>query len=350
MGAGVCALALALAFAACSGGSAPADEVADEVATPRAGQGSPSAPAGQAEPPDDAGPDDAGPDVPARWSGVVDPTAIPLGDDRTSSRPAVGRVFSCTTTFEGGGALGAGPWIDEDSRTWDSTAKPQVEGARTWPQARYSETVEGDVRRIGSAGLPTRQVTGTFPVAESDPAYRYDPNPHAIAEHDIDLALPAEPRAAADPACVPMGPIGILKNGVSLFNALDAGGRDAAAHETQDVCDGHPDMMQSYHYHNISSCLLDAAGTDADRTDAGGRSGGRSSTLVGFALDGLGIYVERDSRGNLPTNADLDECHGRVSEVTVDGETTEVYHYSATVEFPYTVGCLVGGAAAVAPR
>ncbi|MGJ8722676.1 MAG: hypothetical protein ACSHW9_12615, partial [Salinibacterium amurskyense] len=70
-------------------------------------------------------------------------------------------------------------------------------------------------------------------------------------------------------------------------------------------------------------------------------------TLVGYALDGFGIYVERDSAGNLPTNADLDECHGRTSTVLFDGVEQEMYHYSATLEFPFTVGCYAGDPAPV---
>ncbi|MEU2157469.1 YHYH protein [Streptomyces sp. NPDC019396] len=126
-----------------------------------------------------------------------------------------------------------------------------------------------------------------------------------------------------------MGAIGVLKNGVCIYNSLDDAGRDVAAHETQDVCDGHPDGAEAYHYHNIPSCLLSAA----DK---------KGATLVGYALDGFGIYVERDDKGNLPTNADLDECHGRTSKVMWNGRETSIYHYSATLEFPYTVGCFRG--------
>lgn len=180
-------------------------------------------------------------------------------------------------------------------------------------------------------------MTGNFPIATSDPARQYDRNPNEIEEKVIDLSLPAEPSAAVEPSCVPMGAVGVLKNGVYLFNAIDAAGGDAAAHETQDVCDGHPDGGDFYHYHSIPSCLLDAAGTTDDDTPVAS-----SSTLVGYALDGYGIYVERDSAGNLPTNADLDACHGRTSTVLFNGEEQEIYHYSATREFPYTIGCFNG--------
>lgn len=40
------------------------------------------------------------------------------------------------------------------------------------------------------------------------------------------------------------------------------------------------------------------------------------------------------AEGNLPTNAGLDECHGRTSTVLWNGEEQEVYRYSATMEYP----------------
>jgi hypothetical protein len=142
----------------------------------------------------------------------------------------------------------------------------------------------------------------------------------------VELAVNPVP---ATPSCVDLGPIGILKNGVFLFNGVDATGKDAVAHETQDVCDGHPEGSDSYHYHNIPSCLLSAA----PRT---------GSTLAGYALDGYGIYIERDANGDLPGNADLDECHGRTSTVVWNGVEQSVYHYSATLEYPFVVGCYRG--------
>jgi hypothetical protein len=66
------------------------------------------------------------------------------------------------------------------------------------------------------------------------------------------------------------------------------------------------------------------------------------SSVVGFANDGFPFVVERDAAGNLPTDADLDECHGRKSPVLLDGNVVDMYHYSATDEFPYFIGCFHG--------
>jgi hypothetical protein len=67
-----------------------------------------------------------------------------------------------------------------------------------------------------------------------------------------------------------------------------------------------------------------------------------SSTLVGYARDGFGIYVERDAHGALLTNAALDVCHGRTSVVLWNGRRQRMYHYDATLEYPYTVACYHG--------
>ncbi|MGH3472544.1 MAG: YHYH protein [Nocardioidaceae bacterium] len=129
----------------------------------------------------------------------------------------------------------------------------------------------------------------------------------------------------------PLGPIGVFVNGVVMFNALDDAGRDADAHEVQDSCDGHPQGKDIYHYHDLSACLATAA-----------NSAPGSSTLVGYALNGYGVYVERDAQGNLPIDADLDACHGRTSTVMWDGKPTNMYHYDVTLEYPYFVGCFYG--------
>lgn len=261
--------------------------------------------------------------------GAINPAAIPLGDGYLSTSPKVGYVESCQTSFPSvGGAQVVGPWINTTAKTWDSLTKIHVQGAVSWPSASYSVTVSGESRIITTNDLPTGHGTGTFPIAGSDPAYAYDRNPNSIAAQSINWTMPLDPTVAATPSCTPGGPIGVLNDGVLLFNALDGEGRDAGAHEILDSCDEHPQMNNELHHHFVPSCILN-------------KSTG-SSTLVGYALDGYGIYVERDSSGQLLTNTDLDACHGRTSEVLWNGQEQVVYHYDATLEYPYTVGCFHG--------
>lgn len=261
-------------------------------------------------------------------SGPVNPKALPLGDGYVSTTPKVGYVDSCQTTFNGGGAFEAGPWIDQTAKTWDETTKLTVSGSVAWPAASYKETVDGSTRTVVFNDLPDH-TTGVFPIASTDPAYQYDRNPNHIAAQTNTWKLPLYPTAAATPQCVGMGAIGVLADGVYLYNALDAGGRDAAAYEVLDACAGHPDQSSSYHHHDIPPCLLSE-----------GKPG--ESVLVGYALDGYGIYVTEDANGDLPTNTDLDACHGTTSAVPWNGTTQTVYHYVATLEYPYTIGCYHG--------
>jgi len=265
------------------------------------------------------------------WVGPpADLTKLPIGTSKVSTTQAVvGGLFSCDSgNPNGGGAFAVGPWIDEAAGTWDLTGKVYVEGRVSWPMAQYSETSDGTTRTISSNGYPVGTVTGTFPIASDDPAFSYDRNPNRIGESDINLAVPTAPTVNTEPTCLPKGTIGVFKNGVAAFASLDAMNRDAVAYETQDACDGHPEMSSTYHYHDVPACLRDAT------TGA--------STVVGFARDGFPIVVERDAAGDLPTNADLDECHGRTSPIQLDGQVVTMYHYSATYEFPYFVGCYRG--------
>jgi hypothetical protein len=262
------------------------------------------------------------------WSGaVIDVTHLPLGDALIATSAQRGHLFVCPSDSPPGPPVGAsapGPWIDLANQTWDLTKKLSVQGARTWPAATYGESVSSSTRTLVTNGLPVKTVTGNFPISPTDPVYRYDTNPSSIAEVALRYVLPTSPASAA-PSCVPMGPIGLLRNGVAIFAPVDEQRRDAVAWETQDSCQGHPQQLGEYHYHDVSACLRDAALGP--------------STVIGWAADGFPIVIERDASGALPTNADLDDCHGRDAPYLLDGKVVSGYHYAATLEFPYTIGC-----------
>ena len=205
-----------------------------------------------------------------------------------------------------------------------------MDGSVRWPGAKLRETSTKRRRDFSGNGLPKGATTGEFPIKSSDDAYQYDRNPNSIRAQSVSYSLPRHPRAASRPSCLPMGPIGIAKNGVAIFNALDAGDRDAVAHEVQDSCGGHPQQSGVYHYHDIPSCLTR------------GESKHRASGLVGWALDGYPIYGPRGHGGKLLTDDDLDACHGQMSKVFYEGRWQRIYHYNATLEYPYTLGCFHG--------
>ncbi|HSX23070.1 MAG TPA: YHYH protein, partial [Gaiellaceae bacterium] len=245
--------------------------------------------------------------------------------------PKVGYVDSCQTSFNpnAGGAQAVGPWVNQAAKTWDSTLKIAINGSVSWPQASFTTKTSGTKRVLTFNDLPVDHTTGMFPVQTSDPAFKYDFNPNHIAAQPHTFTLPLSPKGATTPTCVGMGAIGVLIDGVLLYNALDGQGRDAGAHEVLDSCAGHPDQSSSYHHHDIPPCILSRVKTG-------------STMLVGYALDGYGIYAVKDASGNLPTNSDLDACHGTTSKLIWNGKQTSIYHYVATIEYPYSVGCYHG--------
>lgn len=256
---------------------------------------------------------------------VLDAKALPLGDGRVSTEAKRGHVFACATQFRGGGARHAGDWIQ--GSTWEATRKIWVQGEVLWPEARFSIEMTDTQRVLTGNALPVGHATGRFPIERSDPAFQIDRNPNPILAQTLTFALPLQPVVADQASCAPMGTSGVALNGVPIFNALDDAGRDAVAHEVQDRCHGHPQSHGIYHYHGPSDCV-------PGNTE--------NNVLVGYALDSFGIYSGPDDVGREITNADLDECHGRVGRVMWNGQLATMYHYVMTREYPYTLGCFRG--------
>ena len=252
-----------------------------------------------------------------------------LGDSKYGSVAKKWYIYSCVTSLNGWGAFKDGPWISNG--TWDPSKKTvTVDGNILRSNATFSMTDNGTSRAFKGNGLPVKTPTGEYPVKSTDDAYNYDRNPNSIKTQTISFSLPKNPTLAKAVSCLGMGPIGITLNGVMIYNGLDAGGRDAVAHEIQDDCDGHPEQQGQYHYHNMSRCLKDSTWSK------------EQSALIGYALDGFGIYGPKWANGKILSNADLDECHGITSEVMWDGKKVSMYHYVATAEYPYTIWCFKG--------
>lgn len=247
---------------------------------------------------------------------------LPVGDNQVVTNAAKqGSVYMCNANFvpsNQAGAQSRGPWFIGTTQ-WDINKKYAVRGSVRWTQS-LSVTISGDKRVVVTNNLPDH-VTGTFPVASSDPAYSYDRNPNSIKAQSLTYNLTANPTYGS-PQCMG-GEVGVMLTGVAIFNAFDAGGRDAGAWEIQDGCQGHPQSSGIYHYHTLSSCIKDVA----------------VSTVLGFALDGFPITGPKVGENNYLTTSDLDECHGLVSDIMLDGKKTKMYHYVMTQDFPYSVSC-----------
>ena len=249
-----------------------------------------------------------------------------IGDGKVSSSPEIGSVYACNQEFRGGGAQHTGDWVVGDY--WYPARKITVQGEVDWPNAQVSFSENNGRRVVTGNALPVGHPTGNFPIDFYDPAYQIDRNPNAIMGRTVQLFLPLDPILAATPSCVSMGMVGIALNGVAVYNALDDAGRDAAAHEVQDRCAGHPQGSGEYHYHGPGSCQ-----SETHRL---------VHTLTGYAMDGFGLFGLYGDQGQEITNAELDECHGHTHRIQWNGSEAETYHYHLTNAYPYTVSCFRG--------
>ena len=124
------------------------------------------------------------------------------------------------------------------------------------------------------------------------------------------VQVPATPALAPRPTCiVEGGVVGIAKDGVFIS-------RESAAATDADRCGVHTAPDATRHYHAASPCLTDQF------------SGGQSHILVGYALDGFGIYTQNAPDDDVP----LDACGGHTHEILWDGEKVEMYHYHLTAD------------------
>jgi YHYH protein len=255
---------------------------------------------------------------------------LPVGDGKYSTTTAkTGYIYACNqyaqnlTTGQGGAGV-RGPWFTDNNTEYNVNEKDHVEGSVMW-QADFTENTANGLRTIVTNDLPSHP-TGIFPIISTDPAYAYDRNPNSIKAQNLTYALPDSP-TYGNPNCMG-GEAGIMLTGVALFNAFDAGGRDAGAWEVQDNCDGHPQMDGIYHYHTLSSCIKDIS----------------VHTVIGFALDGFPITGPEVGPDNFLTTDDLDVCHGITSQIELDNKSVTMYHYVMTQDFPYSVSCFRGSA------
>jgi hypothetical protein len=183
-------------------------------------------------------------------------------------------------------------------------------------------SVSGDTRTIQVNNLPVDNNIGNWPMTAYSLLTAIDRNPGVPAARSYTFSLPTNPAPAATQGCVSLGAIGVTLNGVVLYNAIDGRGNDALAHEIVDIHGGHP-AMSDYHYHFVPERLDNDKGSD-------GHSG-----IIGYIRDGFPIHGYYGVGGVELRNSDLDVCHGHT-------HGTLGYHYHATLEYPYTIGCYRG--------
>ena len=255
-----------------------------------------------------------------------DCTRLRLGDDYLStSAPARGYLYSCVGKNPNApGAIESKiTWINFTDQTWNFLDKLWLPRGTFAPHpGTYAEAIVDGDREIIVNNLPVDGNIGDWPMTAYPALTAIDPNPGIPLPRTSSFSYTASPSASASPACVSPGAIGVTKNGVVLYNAADGRGEDAMAREITDEFGGHP-AMTTYHYHVIPERL-------DNETLASGHSG-----IVGYIKDGFAIYGYRGEGGAEISNGDLDRCHGH--------DHSELgYHYHATIEYPYTVGCYMG--------
>ncbi len=123
------------------------------------------------------------------------------------------------------------------------------------------------------------------------PAYSIGPwpgDPNVAEEQNFVFQIPRHPEEETGAkTSTPLGPIGVLINGVVIFNSEDAHSynnrniwhRNAVAVEASsfDSCLGHPQAQGIYHHHQNPVCLYKMDST-------------KHSPILGYAYDGYPIY------------------------------------------------------------
>ena len=255
-----------------------------------------------------------------------DCSALRLGDDYLStSGPAKGYLYSCNDKNPNapGSIESKITWINFVDNVWDFLKKPWLPDGAFRPEAGiYTETLSTEDHQININNLPVDGKIGDWPMTKYPTLTEIDQNPGIPSSSNSSFTYPVSPSYAPSPTCVSPGAIGVTKNGVVIYNAADGRGEDAVAREIVDIFGGHP-ARTNYHYHFIP-----------ERLDNEYLSDGHSS-IVGYINDGFPIYGYKGEGGKEMSNYDLDECHGHA-------HGSLGYHYHATIEYPYTVGCYKG--------
>ena len=260
--------------------------------------------------------DDQGPDC----------SKLRLGDDYlTIAKPEKGYLYSCDgkNPRAPGSIESKITWINFIDKTWNFLEKPWLPAGTFSPdKGTYTENIVGEIRNIDTNNLPVDGKIGDWPMTNYPKLTDIDRNSGIPTPRTFKFSYVANPVEASSPRCVAKGPIGVTKNGVVIYNAIDGRGEDAVAREIVDVFGGHP-TRSDYHYHSIP-----------ERLDIAFLTSGHSG-IVGYINDGFPIYGYKADGGIEMSNVDLDLCHGH-------NHGALGYHYHATLEYPYTVGCYKG--------
>lgn len=223
--------------------------------------------------------------------------------------------------------------------------------------ANVAVKVSGDSWTFKSDGVPASNFTAAHYAVPSNPLDVSADGASVIAtsqvlqNQDYSLTLSITPRYSSTTTPTGLGPIGVMLDGAVLYNPYEANKQTVATHDNfsvtangttasfLDSCDGHPGPGGMYHYHGLPACLVQYAttGVNAQTTSVTSLSGtttppvaetnaaARKPVIVGFALDGYGIYDNIAMDGKTIRVSSLDPCNGIFS--AVPGYPRGIYHY-----------------------
>ncbi len=178
------------------------------------------------------------------------------------------------------------------------------------------------------------------------PAYNIGPwpgNPNTPSNQNFNFKITRHPKQNTGTAVVtPLGHIGVMTNGVSLFNPKDAMSwqnqniwhRNAIVAEGPgfDACLGHPAPGGEYHNHLNPTCLYDE--TDFQH----------HSPIIGFAFDGFPIYgaianANADGTGALQRiRSSYQKRNITARQTLADGTQLPANQYGPAISTQYPLG------------
>jgi hypothetical protein len=193
------------------------------------------------------------------------------------------------------GAKGGG---EDSSPPLDDTYSPAVTAWQINQTGQTGHSPDPTIDAVVSQILADVQhvyfnATDVYIQATGIPSYDIGPfpgNPNIPAEQDFTFRIPQNPQPGTGTVPTPLGPIGVLVNGVVIFNPLDGHSyqnhnvwhQNAGVVEASsfDSALGHPEMHGIYHHHLQPVSLSQQLGDE----------GSHHSPILGFAFDGFPIY------------------------------------------------------------
>jgi hypothetical protein len=193
-------------------------------------------------------------------------------------------------------------------------------------QVRYSDNYV----YVNSTGIPSYSI-GSWPG-----------NPNTASNQNYVLKIPRHPTEnTGTKTSTPLGSIGVWKNGVVMFNALDAMSyqnqniwhQNAVVVEgpSFDSCLGHPQQTGAYHHHQNPRCLYTA-------------NSAQHSPLLGYAYDGFPIYgpygyANTNGTGGIKRMASSYRLRTITQRRTLaDGTTLSASQYGPDISNTYPLG------------